>query len=92
MTPVGTFVFDNSGTSAADMGWVDRTVADLLATDGTMYLQFTSLTPGFSGPALDDVRLVGTQSVVPEPSTVVLLASGLLGLGGVGLRRRRREG
>lgn len=31
-------------------------------------------------------------SVVPEPVTLTLLATGLLGIGGVGLRRRRKNG
>lgn len=31
-------------------------------------------------------------TTTPEPGTVVLLASGILGLGGFGLARRRREG
>jgi len=32
-----------------------------------------------------------TISVVPEPVTVLLLASGLFGIGGAGMARRRRE-
>lgn len=38
-----------------------------------------------------DAQGSGYTSVVPEPATVVLLTTGLLVLGGVGLRRRRRE-
>ena len=34
----------------------------------------------------------GTSEVVPEQITVVLLGSGLLGLGGVQARRRRQRG
>lgn len=34
---------------------------------------------------------VPPNSVVPEPITMVLLGSGLLGVGGAGLRRRRKE-
>ena len=38
-----------------------------------------------------DAQGSGYTSVVPEPATVVSLTTGLLVLGGVGLRRRRRE-
>ena len=38
-----------------------------------------------------DAQGSGYTSVVPEPATVVLLTTGLLVLGAVGLRRRRRE-
>ncbi|MBD3245983.1 MAG: PEP-CTERM sorting domain-containing protein [Candidatus Omnitrophica bacterium] len=39
----------------------------------------------------DDAQLrVGTETVIPEPATLLLLGSGLLGLGGTRLRRRKR--
>lgn len=40
----------------------------------------------------DCVQFTTTPTTVPEPISMVLLGSGLLGIGGVNLRRRRRSG
>ena len=40
------------------------------------------------GVAYGTATLIGADTVVPEPSTIALLASGLLGVGGIARRRR----
>ena len=42
------------------------------------------------GPAGELSNKIYTSSTVPEPATVLLLAGGMLGLGGVGIARRRK--
>lgn len=41
-------------------------------------------------PSYDWIWTIQTQAVVPEPTTLILLASGLVGVGGAAWRKRRR--
>ena len=66
---------------------------DLVATQPTTTLGFTTLVQNSAhGAILDDVRLYAQPAVVPEPSGVVLTATGLAGLAVVVRRRRTRRG
>jgi len=75
-----TYSFIQDSHTNADMGWTSQTFY-FKANDSTATLQFKSLNalpfPELCpwGPALDNVN------VVPLPPTVLLLGSGLVGLG-----------
>jgi choice-of-anchor C domain-containing protein len=56
------YVFDGI-YSQSNLGWVPKTL-DVTATGTSMTVQFISLDPGWSGPALDSVSI----SAVPEPA------------------------
>lgn len=60
----------------------------ITATEVGTY-DFSIFAEGVSAEELD--HIVVTDNVVPEPSTVILLGTGLLGLGYVGWRRRDEE-
>lgn len=83
------FTFDVSNSTFTNMGWVDHSWAVTASEAGTYRIQFTSLENNSYGPALDRVGISAAATVTPEPATFALLGTGLLALGGIGIRRRR---
>lgn len=65
-------------------------ILGLSSATGFDELQYTDL-DGYAAPAFDEVRAqYASESVVPEPGTWMLMASGLLVLGGA-VRRKRQS-
>lgn len=81
------FTFDAALTSTTDMGWVTSTAWFDVPVSGTYILQFASLTPGLSGPALDNVSAsisANGSANVPDPgATLLMLGMGLAAVGAV---------
>jgi choice-of-anchor C domain-containing protein len=69
------FTFDYTGHDKNAMGWIQETLS-FTSTGGDTVLTFCSLDSGSPyGPAIGNVAI----SAVPEPATVFLFGSGLLG-------------
>jgi choice-of-anchor C domain-containing protein len=78
------FTFDLNGYDLVNMGWVEKSFL-FTATGTSTTLTFTSLDNTAYGPALDNVSV----NAIPIPPSALLMGSGLLGLVGLGWRRRQ---
>jgi hypothetical protein len=72
-------------------GWQTMTFP-FVADATTLTFQFHSaLNRGFfSEPGIDDFKITALQQTVPEPSTILLLGSGLLGLAGFARKKFKK--
>ncbi|MDH5591193.1 MAG: PEP-CTERM sorting domain-containing protein [Gemmatimonadota bacterium] len=82
----------DSGTGFTEAGWITIT----FQVQGSWDLASTEmLIQGQNGPNGDSTQCItgegGNCSVVPEPMTLLLLGTGLAGVGGVQIRRRRED-
>jgi hypothetical protein len=78
------YTFVQNGNTNTSMGWVQVTYT-FVAVDPSYTLKFASSNNNGWGPALDDVSV----NAVPLPGSVLLLGTGLIGLGLLRWRRKR---
>ena len=88
LTQIGSYAFDTTGRSSTDMGYLNGSITNLVATSGSSRLQFVSLTDSGFGIELDAVSL----TAVPEPSSLVLISLGAVGYVVWSRKRGRRNG
>jgi choice-of-anchor C domain-containing protein len=88
----GPVTFAQAGNNHASMGWTQISFAGLAATSTSTELRFEGLDSSggngagpYMGAALDDVSVV---TATPEPSTYLLMGTGMLALASVARRRR----
>jgi hypothetical protein len=99
-SPLGGYSGACYASGCGHSGWVQSNYA--LTSSGNFYLQFGVVNWSdqiyHSGLAFDGLTIGGVvigdptdPTVVPEPATMVLLATGLMGMAGAGFIRRRRQ-
>lgn len=83
----GNCLYVNSVTPATVNTVANQTSSSINVGTGTYYVEYLSETSGNVGDLLTSVNL--TETTAPEPSTMILLGTALLGLGAARFRKRQ---